>query len=103
MFGAGAGLVLGFSKGALGEAISPSGSFGMMLVPTGWFKVGLFCGVLMGLLGGVVGLITGALGSGPFQGAAAGFLLWLFQRRRTLYSDIRGFPRTVKRYLRRRT
>ena len=100
LIGFGAALVLGFSKLALGEKISPSGSFGMMLVPTGWFRVGLFGGILMGLVGGVIGLITGALGLGPFPAAVVGIVIWVFLKWRTLYSDLRGLPRAVRRYLR---
>ena len=100
LIGFGAGLVLGFSKLALGEKLSPSGSFAMLLTPTGWFRVGLFGGILLGLVGGVVGLITGALSLGTLQGAVAGVLIWVLLRWRTLYSDLRGFLRAVGRYLR---
>jgi hypothetical protein len=100
LIGFGAGLVLGFCKLALGEKSSPSGSFGMMLVPTGWLRVGLFGGILMGLAGGVIGLITGALSLGALQAAVVGIVIWLLLKWRTLYSDLRSFPRAVGRYLR---
>lgn len=101
LIGAVAGLLLGFVQLASAEKISPSNNFGMMLVPTGWFRVGLLGGILMGLVGAVVGLITGAFGLGPYQGAAAGLFIWVLLKWRTLISDLRSFTSSVRRRYRR--
>ena len=78
-------MIVGFITFAMMEKLNPSMS--LILLPSGPLGVGIFGGVLIGLVGGVVGLIIGALGLGTFPGAAVGVLIFALLKMRHLYFD----------------
>ena len=91
LIGAGAGALLGFIQFAIGEKLGGRGSF-VMFVPSGPYAVGLAGSILMALVGGVLGLITGALGFGPIQGAGLGVLIFVLLKFRKYVLGHRDDP-----------
>jgi hypothetical protein len=85
LLGGGFGVIVGFITFAIMEKFNPSTL--VILAPSGPFPVGAMGGLLIGLVGGVVGLITGALGLRSFYGAAAGVLIFGLLKARRMYHD----------------
>ncbi len=80
----GFGVIVGSVSFAIIEKLNPSASF-VMFVPSGPLRVGIFGGLLMGFVGGVLGLITGTFGLRAFQAAAVGALLFAVLKARSMY------------------
>ena len=87
LLGAGFGVIVGFISFAIVEKFNPSAL--VILMPSGSLRVGIMGGLLIGLVGGVVGLITGALGLRTYKGAAVGVLIFALLKARRVYSDRR--------------
>jgi hypothetical protein len=85
LLGAGFGAIVGFITFAIMEKFNPS-TF-VIFLPSGSFAVGLMGGLLIGLVGGVIGLITGAFGLRSFHGAGVGILIYALLKARRVYSD----------------
>jgi hypothetical protein len=88
LLGVGFGVIVGFVSFAIMEKLTPSASF-VIFAPSGLLRVGIFGGLLMGLVGGVLGLITGAFGLRAFQAAAVGALLFVVLKLRNVYRGMR--------------
>lgn len=87
LLGVGFGVIVGAVSFAIMEKLNPS-TF-VIFVPSGPLRVGILGGLLMGLAGGVLGLITGAFGLRAFPAAAVGALLFAVLKARSVYRDAR--------------
>ncbi|MFN2406753.1 MAG: hypothetical protein ABR594_11920 [Pyrinomonadaceae bacterium] len=85
LLGAGFGVVVGFITFAIMDKFNPS-TF-VIFLPSGSFRVGIMGGLLIGLVGGVIGLITGAFGLRSFHGAGVGIVIYALLKARRVYSD----------------
>ena len=88
LLGVGFGVIVGFVSFAIMEKLNPSASF-VIFAPSGPLRVGILGGLLMGLVGSVLGLVTGAFGLRVFQAAAVGALLFIVLKLRNVYRDMR--------------
>lgn len=87
LLGAGFGVIVGFITFAIMEKLKPSTL--VILAPSGPLGGGLFGSLLIGLVGGVIGLITGALGLRTFEGAAVGIVIFALLKVRRVFLDRR--------------
>ena len=87
LLGAGFGVIVGFITFAIMEKFNPSSL--LILLPSGPLGVGIMGSLLIGLVGGVVGLITGVLGLRSFHGAGVGVLIFALLKARRVYRDRR--------------
>ena len=94
LLGVGFGVIVGFISFAIMEKLNPSASF-VIFAPSGSLRVGIFGGLLMGLVGGVLGLITGAFVLRAFQAAAVGALLFALLKARHVYRDFHSVTMNV--------
>jgi hypothetical protein len=85
VLGAGFGAIVGFISFAIREKLNPS-TF-VIFLPSGPLRVGILGAVLIGLVGGVVGVITGALGLRAYYGAGVGILIYALLKARRVYFD----------------
>ena len=85
LLGAGFGVMVGFISFAIMERLNPSTL--IILAPSGPLGVGILGAVMIGLVGGAVGLITGALGLRTYHGAGVGVLIYAILKARRVYSD----------------
>ncbi len=85
LLGAGFGAIVGFITLAIMEKLNPSTL--VILAPSGPLGVGIMGAILIGLVGGIVGLITGALGLRTYHGAVVGVLIYALLKARRVYSD----------------
>lgn len=92
VMGATVGAAVGFITFALGEKLSSTGSGFVIFMPSGPLMVGIMGAVLMGIIGIVVGLITGGLSLRPLPAAGLGILIFVLLKARNMYLDM-GSPR----------
>ena len=85
LLGAGFGVIVGFITFAIMEKFNPNSL--VFFLPSGPLAVGIMGGLLMGFVGGVIGLITGAFGLRSFHGAGVGILIYALLKARRVYSD----------------
>jgi hypothetical protein len=85
VLGAGFGAVVGFISFAIMEKLNPSTL--VIFLPSGSLRVGILGSLLIGFVGGVIGLITGASGLRSFHGAGVGILIYALLKARHVYSD----------------
>jgi hypothetical protein len=88
LVGAGVGAVVGFVTFAVGEKLSSTGSGFVIFMPSGPLMVGIMGAVVMGIVGIVVGLLTGGLNLRPLPAAGLGILIFLLLKARTIYLDM---------------
>jgi hypothetical protein len=88
LLGAGIGAVLGFITFAIGEKLNPSGGEFVILLPSGPLMVGIFGAILMGIMGVVIGLITGLFRLGVPSAAGVGILIFALLKGRVIYYDL---------------
>ena len=91
--GMGISMFLGFVKSAVAQKIYPSGGF-IPLVPSG-LTAAIMIAILLGIFGGFIGLIVGALGLRPFQGAAVGVIVVIL-RWREVFDRIRSIAAKIQ-------
>jgi|SRR5215213_8323070 len=89
LIGAGTGAVVGFLTFALGETLHPSSGF-VILAPSGPVGVGILGAVLMGMMGVVIGLVTGLFSLRAIPAAGVGILIFAILKGRAVYSDMRS-------------
>ena len=78
-------MIVGFISFAIMEKLNPSTL--IILAPSGPLGVGIVGAIMIGLVGGAVGLITGALGLRTYHGAGVGVLIYALLKARRVYSD----------------
>jgi len=89
LIGAGTGAVVGFLTFALGETLHPSSGF-IILAPSGPLGVGIMGAVLMGMMGVVIGLITGLFSLRAIPAAGVGILIFAIQKGRSVVSEMQS-------------
>ena len=95
--GVGVGAIVGFVTFAVGEKLhGGGGNFGMILVPTGPLRVGLFGAMILGVVGAAIGLVTGIFGLRPLYAAALGVLIFVVMGRRGVWENIHSIAMAIR-------